>query len=222
MQLQTDLYRTYGPQLNQIGNEINRGNAAYEAGTDASLLNGVGGQNALSALALQKQLDPSFYANQALIGQKQQDLLNAVNPSALSAGESESVARGLGRTGQTFLPGGLNAATSAMTFGDALGQKQNRFAQYLSSAQQGLSSLRSGVDGYGIATKRPGVANQGANLFTGVQQGKGDQAYNTANNFMSGTFGNQQTQYKSALDKTQQAGQIGGSWLGSIAGAFAG
>lgn len=219
MQLQTDLYRTYGPQLNQIGNELARGDAMYNAQTDLDLQRGVGGDNARMALALQRELDPNFYATQDLAGAKQRDLLNAVDPSRLTRGELENQARGLGRTGQTFLPGGLSAAASAQNFGNALGQKQDRFSQYLAQAQQGLSSLRSGLSGFDIATKRPGT-NTGANLFTGVQQGSGDQAYNTGNNFMSGVFGNQQKQYESALGKSGSVMGMAGKGIGAIASAI--
>ncbi len=221
LQLTTDLYKQYAPQLNQIGNEINRANTLYDANTDQQLMAGVGGQNARSALALQRELDPQFYANQDLIGNKQQALLNSVDPSRLTTGELENVSRGLGRSGQSFLPGGLNAASSAMTFGNALAGKQDRFSSYLSQASNGLSALRSGVDGFGVATKKPTQANQGNNLF-GLTQGTGNQAYTTGNNFMSGVFGNQQKQYESALDKSGKVIGMTGQGIGAIAGAIGG
>jgi hypothetical protein len=221
MQLTNDLYKQYGPQLAATGNQINQQNAIAGAQTDNLLANGVGRDNVTAAMGLDKLVDPEFYANRALVGQKQQDLLNAVDPTRLTNGELENASRGLGRTGQTFLPGGISAAASAGTFGSALAGKQDRFSQYLTQASNGLNQLRSGMNGFAIATQKPQQANQGQNLF-GLTQGTGNQAYNVAGNYMGGVQGNQQKQYMSALDRDSKAFQLGSSAIGSIAGGVMG
>lgn len=215
MELMTNLYKMYGPQLNEIGSQVDRQNAFAGAQTDADLMAGVGGQNVMAADSLQRQLDPEFYSNRALIGSKQSDLLNSVDPTRLTGGELENVSRGLGRTGQTFLPGGMSGAASAMQFGNALAGKQDRFASYLNSAQQGLNSMKSGLNGFGIGTNKPMTSNTGQNLF-GMTQGSGNQAYQTGNNFMSGTFENQKKQYEGALDRTGKVMSMGGNVIGGI------
>jgi hypothetical protein len=221
MQLTSDLYKQYGPQLAATGNQINEQNAIAGAQTDNLLANGIGRDNVTAALGLDRLIDPEFYANRALIGQKQQDLLNSVDPTRMTNGELENTARGLGRTGQTFLPGGMGVAASAGQFGSALAGKQDRFSQYLAQASQGLNQLRSGMNGFAIATQKPQQQNQGQGLF-GLTQGTGNQAYNVGSSLMGSTSANQQKQYLSALERDKQGMQLGGSAIGSIAGGIMG
>ena len=221
MQLTNDLYKQYGPQLAATGNQINQQNAIAGSETDNLLANGVGRDNVTAALGLDKLIDPEFYSNRALIGQKQQDLLNSVDPTRMTSGELENTARGLGRTGQTFLPGGMAAAASAGQFGSALAGKQDRFSQYLAQASQGLNQLRSGMNGFAIATQKPQQQNQGQSLF-GLTQGTGNQAYGVGSGLMGTTSANQQNQYMSALDRTNKAISTGGSLIGGIAGGVMG
>lgn len=221
--IQTELYRQYGPQLNKIASDIDRQNAMAGAQTDADLANGVGGQNVLAADRLQRTLDPEFYQNRAQIGAGQSALLSSVDPTRMTGGELENVARGLGRSGQSLIPGNAGALNSAFNFGNALSAKQDRYSQYLAQASAGLNSLRSGMSGFGIATNKPIGQNAGQGIFgNGFQQGAGQQAYQTGNNLMSGVFGNQQRQYESALDKSGKVIGMAGKGIGAIAGGVMG
>jgi hypothetical protein len=94
-----------------------------------------------------------------------------------------------------------------MTFGQALQQKQQLYNQTLGTAAGALPSTRTGVNAFEIATRRALTPNTGNNLFTGVQQNTGQNAWQTGNQFMNNATQLQNTKLnkqKDLMDKIQQ------------------
>ncbi|MAH47698.1 hypothetical protein CMI37_17895 [Candidatus Pacearchaeota archaeon] len=93
------------------------------------------------------ELSPEVQGTQKQIGDSFQSLLAAQDPSKLSGSEMANVERGLGRMGiGVGRTAEMDKYKAAMTFGDALAQKQQRLGQALGQSGSVVSSLKSGVN----------------------------------------------------------------------------
>ena len=100
-------------------------------------------------------LDPT----QAQQAASLQALLASQDPSRLSGSEMTNVERGLGRMGiGVGRTAEMDKYKAAMTFGDALAQKQQRLAQALGQTASVVPSLKGGYNP-GILSGQAGVAN---------------------------------------------------------------
>ena len=92
-------------------------------------------------------LSPELHGTQAAAGQSFRDLLGAQDPTKLSGSEMTNVERGLGRMGiGVGRTAEMDKYKAAMTFGDALAQKQQRLAQALGQTGNVTASLRSNIN----------------------------------------------------------------------------
>jgi len=239
-QLMTNLYNTYGPQLNAIGNQIQNQNALAQAQTTNDVLNGPGAQTVQQALALQQQVDPNFYATQNANAGAVQKLLQTTQDQlggGLSNTENAEIQKGLAlqnaRAGTSNAPSQTNAVSNAMQFGNAGYQRKQQalsnFSNAITQANSFLPQSKSGLDAFQIATGRssqanPGQSNTGNSLFPGTSSTSSNNAYGLAGNLLGGM---QQTDLQQmAQNFTAQQNSFGnqfsksaGSALGGLAGS---
>jgi hypothetical protein len=93
------------------------------------------------------ELSPEVQGTQQQAAQSFQQLLASQDPSRLSGSEMSNVERGLGRMGiGVGRTAEMDKYKAALTFGDALAQKQQRLGQALGQTSNVVSSLKSGVN----------------------------------------------------------------------------
>jgi len=130
--------------------------------------------------AFEEAASPQLAATQAQQAASLQALLASQDPTKLSGSEMSNVERGLGRMGiGVGRTAEMDKYKAAMTFGDALAQKQQRLGQALAQTGSVASSFKSGLN--------PGVL-QGQTAVQNVSQ-PGNQANfsNSAANVYGGT-----------------------------------
>lgn len=238
-ELMTRLYEQYGPQLNQIGNDIARQNAMSQAERDRDVLAGPGQELIQQALEAAKLYDPEFFKTRETTAGRLEDLLGSIDLSGgLSETERREIEQGLAREGQqrgtAGAPNQTEIVGNAMRYGEAgrnrVTQNQNALSQAIAASTAFLPASRSGVDVFQVATGRSSGANAGENKFTGITT-PGQEAYNMAGTLFGNAGAN--TLQNSQIDATKklnekdwldQFSQFTGALgnLGSLAGgAFA-
>lgn len=96
---------------------------------------------------MEHELSPEVQGTQQQAAQSFQQLLAAQDPTKLSGSEMSNVERGLGRMGiGVGRTAEMDKYKAAMTFGDALAQKQQRLGQALGQTSNVVNSLKSGVN----------------------------------------------------------------------------
>lgn len=235
-QLMTDLYEQFGPQLNQIGNEIARTNAMETASRDRDVLAGPGKELLTELQAAMQQMDPEFYATRELTSNRLADLMKSIDLSgALSETERREIEQGLAREGvargTANAPNQSETVANAMQYGQAgrnrQMQNQNNLSQAIAASTQFLPASRTGVDPFLVATGRASVPNTGENKFTGITT-PGNEAQNLTNTLFGnvGQTGLQNAQIdataklneKDWLDQFSQFAGAFGNLTGGIAG----
>jgi hypothetical protein len=234
-QLALDLYAKYGPALNALGADIMRQNQMAAVGADAAAMQKAQESGLIEkSLALQREADPEYYKNRALIADKQAKLLAASGDGGLTPTEMEEVARGLSRTN---VRGGVNdlgsptaAVQNALQFGSAGQARRNNLAQILSSTAQTLPAMRSNFDPFQVSTGRSAFSgNLGESKFQSADtRGIGQNTLGLSQNLLSQAGENQRlsqnlnAQRRSGLDVFNQTfGSIMGG-VKSLAGGIAG
>lgn len=183
-----DIYAQYGPELNQIGNEIARQNALASAENDLAVLKGPGQELVRSALDASKIFDPEYFALREQMAGQMSDLLQP----GLSGGEREEINRYLARENQATGNQGAGAGNStvlanAATFG---GAARDRMANSLSLATGMLPVLRSNVDTFQQATGKPSMINTGEARTPGAATNIGASTMGMAGQFLGETGAN--------------------------------
>lgn len=235
----TELYRKYGPQLNQIGSDIARQNALAEAETNKMLLSGSGRDATLAALDLDQLVNPEFYSTRAATGNSLNDLLASIDLSGgLSDVERREIEQGLAREGTARgtanAPSNTETIANAMRYGQAGRERQvenqNQLAKAIAASTAFLPASQSGINTFAVGTGKTSGPNTGESRFTGVQQpnfgytaGLGGNVFETANQDYLAAL-DIQSQKKDWLDKFVQFSEglsnIGKA-VGSVAGAGA-
>jgi hypothetical protein len=198
--LMTELYGTYGTQLNDIGNQISRTNALAQVGTDSQALSQARQTLLPQAKAAAEEYDPEFFKTRELAANRLKDLFNDIDlGSGLSDVERREIEQGLAqegsRRGTASAPSNLDTVSNAMQYGEAgFKRKQvNRSAlsTAIANASAALPTFRSGVDVFQVATGKSSSPNTGNAQFTGVNNT--NNAANQALGLASG-MGNAMTQ----------------------------
>lgn len=236
--LMTELYGTYGRQLNDIGNDINRTNALSQVGTDTAALNQARQTLIPSALEAAKAYDPEYFATRELSANRLKDLLNSIDlGSGLSPVEQREVEQGLAqeghRRGTAGTPSSLDTVSNAMQYGQAgfnrLQTNRSALSTAIANATASLPAFKSGVDVFQVATGKSAMPNLGNSQFTGVNNvnNAASQSLGLATN-LSGNA-NQLDITKMNIDANKKdwadyMNQVTSSIsdIGSVAGGFAG
>lgn len=159
----------FGVPMAQAGNAITAANAQSGADINKSLLTGTGAENARTAAALDREINPTAQ----LARTRSADLMNSINLNGLSGGERAEVERSLNKsntaTGNLGLDNATNAVKNAMSFGDRMTQKRQELNQYTNT---GIAAGQTGINPTGIAlsgTSAP-QTNFGTSQFTSPSQ----------------------------------------------------
>lgn len=207
-ELQQQLYSTYAPQLAATQSQIDSQVAAAQRASELAQVTGTGTELVKAADALQRQIDPEYYATRAAVS----DALAKQLIGGLTGGESEAIQRGINqnnvRSGITA-PSGETAVAAGMQYGNAA---NNKLTQALATATGALPTMRSNIDALTTATGRSS-GNAGTQQYQGINQNTGNQsaAYNTGNNLLNATTQlrlqeNQlESQRKSGIEKANDA-----------------
>ena len=112
----------------------------------------------------EEQAAPYLDPSQAQQAASLQALLASQDPSKLSGSEMTNVERGLGRMGiGVGRTAEMDKYKAAMTFGDALAQKQQRLGQALGQTASTVASFKSGINP-GLIEGQQGVGTQVQNV----------------------------------------------------------
>jgi hypothetical protein len=237
-ELMTQLYNQYGPQLNAIGNEIQRRNALAQAERDNEVITGPGKELVANALELSKMQDPEYYATRELTASRLGDLMNSADlTGALSDTEMSSIARGnardLGNRGISTGASNTDTVANAMRYGEKTFQRKQAGQDALTKAIQASSAFlptaKSGGDPFQVATGRSSQSNPGNSMFTGINKTDNSGAFGLAGQTLGNATQLQNTQMqidankKDWLDKfvqfTQGLSNVG-SMVGNVAGGL--
>lgn len=223
LKLQADLMsgEDYG-RLSEAGRKDSDKEQKAAAKTELDIAQTTGREMVGEADAAQRKLDPEFYKTIAQVSDMIGRTLGAVDPTKLTAGEQEQIARGLNRTAWA---GGVGTPQetikNAMTFGDALTRRRAEAMGLATAAGSVAPAMRSGISGIDVATRRTMMPNVATGNYTGIQM-PGTQAMNAlgANTLSSATAMQQQfqSQAKTWMDKFR--GVTGG--IGDILGGAGG
>jgi len=224
-QLNLDLFKDFGPQLNEIGNQINAQNQLAQRESDLSVSQGPGRGLIQEALDQLISVDPQFEQVRTAGGDA---LSKAIRELAGPIGEAEreSIHRNLNRRqetlGLTGVPANTESISQALVFGDRQNARRSQLLGALQTATGFLPASRTGFDPVQIALNRSGIANQGANR-QGLAGEVGGETFGAANSVF-----NAATQFQSNLQQSQGANQQSGldkalgvaGAVGNIAGGF--
>lgn len=184
-QLAADTMANQGKKLAQTGREIASADTAAAGKAELDLMSGTGTDMARKGLALQQEADPEFFAQQKKLAANTDRLMSSMDPTRLSTGEIEQIARGLGRLNYN-VNSPAQASMNAMAFGDRLANRRNEYAGYLGQQASVMPQLRSGLNMPALATQRqtPGV-NVGLSQMPGISTPGMSSAANSFSGFMS-------------------------------------
>lgn len=180
---QADIFDTAGRRLAETGREISSADQLASAKTESDILSQFGPDLVAAATRLMEQADPEYAAQRRLVADANTKLLASQDPTQLSGSERGEVEKAVARQGDTNPNSTVNTVENAMTYGSALADKQSRFGETVARIAATLPTLRSGIDAFQVATRRPAVPNAGTANFVGGQQGAGQNAWNTGNQF---------------------------------------
>jgi hypothetical protein len=165
-------------------NELYRTGQLASANTEADIAAGPGQRLVSSADTAQKTLDPEYYAQRGLLSNAMSKYLTSYDPSSLTPTEEAQISRGIGATGGSVTPSSMQTIRNAQTFGDKGTQRWQNFGQAVTNASTALPSLKSGINGFNVATQRG--TNPGGSGFANV----GSSAANTNFGFANSALGN--------------------------------
>lgn len=195
--LQSELYDTYGGELNRIGADILKQNALAQAGSDLAVVEGPGRELVRQGLETQRIADPEFFAAREKAGAQVGNLLDSINLGGLSGSERAEMERALaqeqGMRGLSSAPSNIAALEAANQFGSALQRKRTALGEALNTASQFMQGSRTGVDAFQVATGRASMPNPGNAQFLGANQNAGQDVMAMGNNFMGEIGQNQRT-----------------------------
>lgn len=146
-QSQLDLWKQFGPQLTDISNQLAAQSQAGAVTAEGELLKGAGGDLIRTQEALQRQIDPEYYAAREQAGK----LIGSYDPEGrMSGGQLSEVERGLNRMNQNSGISGLGTSTETLRaageFGNQVNANKNALAQALATVGTSLGGLKSGTN----------------------------------------------------------------------------
>lgn len=211
-----------GREMSKIGRELSREEQLGAAQTEADILAGPGASSVAKTLELQKSVDPEFFKNREQLMAELDTAFNAMgnDPNALSKGEQEGIARGLGRTNWTN-PSPMQGLSNAMTFGDRQAGRRAEYNNLINLRAGTTPALRSGLDVGAIARQRSVTPNFGQQNYLGVQTPGVANANALGSAFTQGVFGTE-NQTKAGFYGAGKAQKDYTSAFGNLVGGIAG
>jgi hypothetical protein len=201
-QLMSQLYAQYAPQLAATGSQVGQQIQQSQAGANAAVANSSQGQAALqAAINADKTANPQFYATRDLESSRLNDLMSSIDLSGkLSGSETRQIGQSLAQqnnqTGTVNTPSALNTTSNAMTYGNAVYQRQEQAKSDLSGALGQASNFlpvsKSSVDSWNAATGGSNTATNSANNAVGQFSGVNNTTANSSasSSLLGSLFGN--------------------------------
>ena len=194
--LALQLLQQFGPAINKVGTDIQGQTQLAGVQNDAAALNAANQTGLVGKLLdLQRQADPEYYANRALVAKQQAEVMKNMGTGALTPTELEQIARGVNRTNVGMGTAGLGSNTAAIanaqTFGQAGTAKMNSISAALANTANTLGQFRSGFDSGQVSTGKSAFNNMGAQQFAGPSQGLGQATQGMSNNLLDQAGQNQ-------------------------------
>lgn len=199
--LGSELYSQYAPVYGQVGRDQLAADELSAARTEYDIARGTGTDLAKLAMGLQRQEDSPYYASRDLIAGGLADWFAGQNPNALSGAERSEMEKTTARQ-VGYNPSAMNFAAGAMNTGQALQEKQGRFADNVAKLSSAIKPMQSGMDMTKIATGRSTKTNPGTAAFQlpttgqgqwavqpGMQYNNNLQNYNLQRNMLQGSAG---------------------------------
>ena len=213
--LALQLLQQFGPAINKVGTEIQGQNQVAGVRNDAAAINAAGQSGLVTnALELQRQADPEYYANRALLAQQQAAVTRNMGTGELTPTEMEQITRGVNRSNVGSGVANLGSPTAAIAnsqaFGAAGQQKMNSISNALANTANSLQQFRSGFDPFQVSTGRSAFSNMGAQQFAGPSQNLGQGTLGMSQNLLSEAGQNQRTamgvnaQRRDTLDRVNE------------------
>ncbi len=165
-------------QLNQyLPGYIGAGGAAanQQATNTSNLIGGAGGQAAIGAENLNRQINPEFYNTRSTLSDQTSKLFNSIGGAQLSPAEmaatERSVNQGNAATGNSGQFNPWNTVNNAMNFGQALRQKQALIGNTISQTTPLLGAVQNTNNTAGNFAVNSGNVGQnfGATQFNPTQ-----------------------------------------------------
>lgn len=222
-QLQADVLGKQGKELAKTGDEINAASILAASKAEADAAAGSGQDIAAAGVKAQQAADPEYYAARKAIGDSIAKYLD-FDPNQLNKGETEGIARGLGRTA-SFVPSAMETAKNAVVFGKAGQERRKEYGNAISSAANATNALRGPVDAAALTGKRQILPNVGTNVYTGVQTPGVTNTNATAGNIMgtgNAAMAINMNKELSDWDKYNKGASAVGSTIGSVISGIAG
>lgn len=172
--------------------DLYRANQLAGAGVEADVVEGPGGRLVSAADKYQRELDPEFYAQRAMLSGALDKFLGGYDPYRLSPTEEAGIARGINAATGPVSPSNLNTVRNAMVFGEAGNKRWQNFGDAITKAASAIPVLRSGISGFDVARTR--------GFDTGAR-GAVEGALGTNFGFSSSALGNVTSASNAALAK---------------------
>lgn len=136
-----------------IYNQLYREGQLASADTEADIAEGPGQRLVSAADTAQRTLDPEFYSSRAVLGDAVKKYLD-YDPYRMSPTELAEISRGINATEGTMPSSALRTVHNAQTFGAAGTNRWKNFGEAITRASTAIPSLRSGLNGFAVATSR--------------------------------------------------------------------
>jgi hypothetical protein len=174
-QLMTDLYKQFGPQLAETGQQIDRSNRLAAAGTDVDILKGSGKQLAEAYRDIDQGLNPEYYKVRGDAAGKLSEVLGSINLNDSSPEAERLINQENIRSGNLATPSATNSE---------LNTRRNNLTSAINAASNFLqpASSASAFNPATTALQRP-TSNTGASQFAGVNTSAGASAVGAGQNF---------------------------------------
>ena len=183
-QLNTDIYAKYGPEAAKTAANIDDITQAAASKRELDLAQTTGKGLVTQADLLQKQLDPEFYKQREATSDAISKYLTNANPN-LTENEREEMRRGMGSTSAANPESAIDTAINASRFGSKFSDKNTAFGNAIANVAAALPTMRSGISGFEVATRRALNSNTGGDRVSGATTNAGNNTYGMANSFMN-------------------------------------
>lgn len=194
----TDILNRFSGGAARTGQQIIDSNTGAGTRTVGNQINGQGGDNVINADALNRAINPEYYATRTSAADASKRLIDSINLNGLSPGESNAVERGLNQTntrsGNLGLINPTNVVSNAMNFGNAMAGKRAE----LSGAINTANNLQGNQQSTNFANIEQGATFQpptstGTNFGLASLPVGGSQAFSSGQGLQNNLFGSMNT-----------------------------
>ncbi len=182
------------------------------AGTEAAIAGGPGQASVAAADKAQQTLDPQYYQSRNTVNDALNKYLTSYDPTKLTPTEEAQITRGVNATSGSVTPSNMQTIKNAQTFGQAGTQRWQNFGQALTNAAGVLPALKSGLNGFNIATQRG--ANPGGSGTSGTGAGAASTNFGFANNSLGNISATQRS--TDAINADNSPIKLGIGALGAV------